>query len=185
VATEDDTKDQDDTGTKDQDDTGTEDQDDTGTEDKPADDKPKDDVDPEVAKAIKRRDAAITARKKAEAEAQALRDKYEKDKTDPLAQANSRLVKAEAKTVLTASGVAKEDQTAVMRYLALDDVQVDNDGNVDTDAIQDAVDELKKIFGKGAKDIKRTPRIDTRDKGGNGAKPADAASARRREMLGY
>jgi hypothetical protein len=152
----------------------------------PPEDKPKDDVDPEVANAIKRRDAAIKARRKAEEERDALREKYEKDKTDPVAQANSRVVKAEARTVLAASGIPKEDHSAVLGYLKLEDIQVSSDGEVDTDAIQDAVDDLKRIFGKGTSGTKRTPpRIDTRDKGGTGTKAVDPASARRRAMLGH
>lgn len=150
--------------------------------------KPKDPPkDPELEKAIKRRDAALAGRKKAEEEAQALRDKYEKDKTDPIKVANGRLVKAEARTVLTAAGITdKGDQATVIRYLDLDSVSVGNDGDVDTADLEGRVEELRAIFGKPVKDkpTKRTPPTDTRDRGGDKGKVPDAASARRRAMLG-
>lgn len=155
------------------------------TEDeKPPEDEKKD---PELQKAIKRRDAALAQKKKAEEERDALREKYEKDKTDPVAVANSRLVKAEARTVLTAAGITdKGDQAAVMRYLDLASVSVGGDGDVDTADLEGRVEELRDIFGKKAKEPqKRTPRTDTRDKGGDKAKTLDDASRRRRAMLGF
>jgi hypothetical protein len=185
--------------TEDEDTTGTEDQGETdlsqddATDDtkdaKDGDQKDGDQKDPKVtdaeAKAIRRRDAALKRAQRAEEEAAALREKYEKDKTDPVKVANQRLVKAEARVVLTAAGITDTgDQREVMSFLSLDDVTVDNDGNVDSDAIQERLDTLKRVFGKGQKDTKRTPRIDTRDKGGNGAKPDDPATARRKSMLG-
>jgi hypothetical protein len=150
--------------------------------------KPKDPPkDPELEKAIKRRDAALAGRKKAEEEAAALREKYEKDKTDPVKVANGRLVKAEARTVLTAAGITdKAEQATVMRYLDLDSVSVGTDGDVDSADLEGRVEELRDIFGKKTPATKKTgPRTDTRDRGGDKGKPADAASARRRAMLGY
>jgi hypothetical protein len=146
----------------------------------------KDTTDPEVAKAIRRRDAAIKARQTAEAEVAALKEKYEKDKTDPIKVANGRLVKAEARTVLTAAGVTdKSDQAAILDFLGLDSVSVTDSGEVDTGAIEDRVEELRRIFGKApAKPAKRTPSVDGKRGQGDGAKPADAAQARRRAMLG-
>lgn len=154
----------------------------------PGEDDPKKDQDPpkdpELAKAQKRRDAALARAQKAEEEAKTLREKYEKSDEDPVVKANRRLVSAEGRVVLTAAGVAKEDQAAVLRYLDLDSVHVGDDGAVDSDAIQERVEELSRIFGGQKKDTKRSPRLDTRDKGGEKAKPEDAATARRRAMLG-
>lgn len=141
--------------------------------------------DPELEKAIRRRDAALAAKKKAEDELAALRAKHEPDKADPVKAANRRLVTAEARTVLTAAGITeREDQKVVLGYLDLDSVSVTDDGDVDADTIQDRVEDLKRIFG-GKAQPRRTPRVDTRDKGGDNGKPQDAASRRRREMLGY
>lgn len=143
-------------------------------------------VDPEVQKAIRRRDAALAAKRKSDEELAALKAKYEPDKADPVKAANRRLVTAEARTVLTAAGITeREDQKEVLAYLDLDTVSVTDDGDVDADAIQDRVDALRRIFGGKAPAGKRTPRVDTRDKGGENGKPTDAASKRRREMLGY
>jgi hypothetical protein len=156
----------------------------------PPDDDPTDPPDPpkdpELAKAIKRRDAALAAKKRADDELAALKAKYEPDKADPVKAANRRLVTAEARTVLTAAGITeREDQKEVLGFLDLDSVSVTDDGDVDADAIQDRVEALRRIFGGKAPAGKRTPRVDTRDKGGDNGKPLDAASKRRREMLGY
>ena len=143
--------------------------------------------DPELQKAIKRRDSALARIKTVEAERDALREKYEKDKTDPVKVANGRLVKAEARTVLTAAGITdKGDQATVMRFLDLESVSVGTDGDVDTADLEGRVEELRSIFGKGTKDkpTKRTPRTDTRDRGGDKGDAPNAASARRRAMLG-
>lgn len=152
----------------------------------PPDDDPEDPPkDPELQKAIRRRDAALAAKKKADDELAALKAKYEPDKADPVKTANRRLVTASARTVLTAAGVTeKEDQKAVIGFLDLDSISVTDDGDVDEDAIQERVEDLKRIFGKGGGGGRRTPRVDTRDKGGDNGKPQDAASKRRREMLG-
>ena len=155
-------------------------------EDPPAD-PPEDppEEDPELKKAIKRRDAALAAKKRAEEELAAYRAKHEPDKADPVKAANRRLVTASARTVLTAAGITeKEDQKEVLGYLDLDSVDVTDDGDVDEDAIQERVDALRRIFGGKAPAGKRTPRIDPRDKGGDNGKTRDAASQRRREMLG-
>lgn len=155
-------------------------------EDPEPDDKPKDpEPDPEVIKAQKRRDAALTRAQKAEEEVKALREKYEKAEEDPEKRANRKLITAEARVVLTEAGVSKDDQAKVMKYLALDDISVGQDGTVDSDTITDRVEELRGVFGKAAKDKPRTPRVDTRDRGGERAKPESAAARRRAEMLGH
>jgi hypothetical protein len=142
--------------------------------------------DPELEKAIRRRDRALADKKKLEDELAALRAKHEPDKVDPVKAANRRLVTASARTVLTAAGITeKDDQKAVIGFLDLDSVSVTDDGDVDEDTIQERVEELKRIFGRNAGTPRpRSPRVDPRDKGGDNAKPEDAASRRRREMLG-
>lgn len=156
------------------------DQDPDGDGDDPKD--PPKDLDPELKKAQKRRDAALARAQKAEEEAKALREKYEKAEEDPEKRANRKLIQAEARVVLGEAGVSKDDHQKVMRYLALDDIAVDGDGNVDSDTIQERVEELARIFGK-RQEKARAPRLDPRDRGGEKAKPADAAAKRRREML--
>lgn len=152
-------------------------------EDEDPPEKPKEE-DPEKAKLIKRRDSALARAQKAEDEARALREKYEKSDEDPVVKANRRLVAAEGRVVLTAAGIGKEDQATVLKYLDLDSVSVGDDGQVDSDTLQERVEELARIFG-GKKDPgKRTPKVDTRDRGGEKAKPEDAATARRKAMLG-
>lgn len=146
---------------------------------------PKDpEPDPELVKAQKRRDAALGRAQKAEEEAARLREKYEKAEEDPEKRANRKLVSAEARVVLTEAGVPKDDQAKVMKYLALEDINVGQDGTVDSETISERVEELREIFGKAPKEKPRTPRVDTRDRGGERAKPEDAATARRKAMLG-
>jgi hypothetical protein len=156
--------------------------DDDDPDDQDPKDDPKKDLDPELKKAQKRRDAALARAQKAEEEAARLREKYEKKDEDPEVRANRKLVAAETRVVLTEAGVPKDDHSTVMKYLALDDVAVGTDGTVDSDTIQERVEELVRIFG-GRKEKKAAPRLDTRDRGGDRAKPSDAASKRRREML--
>lgn len=175
---QDDTKDQ-----KDQDQTDDQDQKDQDQDDQKDQDQKKD-VDPELAKAQKRRDSALARAQKAEEEARALREKYEKSDEDPVVKANRRLVAAEGRVVLTAAGITKDDQATVLKYLDLDSVSVGDDGQVDSDTLQERVEELARIFGGRKDPAKRTPKVDTRDRGGERAKPEDAATARRKAMLG-
>lgn len=156
----------------------------------PKDPDPKDkgkDLDPEAKRAIQRRDRALKERDAAKEEARKLREKYEPEKADPVKVANRRLVTAESRVVMTAAGITeKEDQAKLAGFLGLDDVAVDEDGTVDSDAIQERLETLTGILKKVAgAPGKRTPRVDTRDRGGEKAAPKDAQAARRREMLGY
>lgn len=155
---------------------------DPGTDPDPKDPK---DQDPEVRKALQRRDAALKRAQKAEDDARKLREKYEPKDEDPEVKANRKLVRAEARVVLTKAGVTEtDDQKVLMDVLALDDVDVDTDGAVDSDAIQERLDAIlavaRKLTGPGGR---RTPRVDTRDRGGEKEKPMDAAKRRRMEML--
>lgn len=147
----------------------------------------KKDLDPEVRKAQRRRDAALTRAQKAEEEAKRLRDKYEPEKADPVKVANRRLVTAESRVVMTAAGITdREDQQALASFLDLDSVAVDDDGTVDSDAIQERLEKLAGILGKAAKKTRPpVPRVETKDRGGEKAKPTDSATARRKAMLGY
>jgi hypothetical protein len=174
-----------DTGTQDTEteDTGTQDTEteDTGTQDQ---DQEKD-KDPEKEKLIRRRDAALRRAQQAEEREKALRDKYEPKDQDPETKANRKLVRAEFKVVAAKAGVADEDLKDLASFLDLDSVPVDGDGEVDADMIQERLDTLGRIFGKlsGSGGRSRGPRLDTRDKGGEKAKPMDPASKRRRDML--
>lgn len=161
-------------------------EDDAPGDEDPPEDKGKGKADPELAKAIARRDKALADKRAALEKVRELEEKLNPGKDDPVAQANRRLIAAEARTVLTGKGITeKADQRAVMDFLALDTVQVDSNGEVDTDAIEERVDSLARVFGKlGTRSGSRGgPRVDTRDRGGDKGKPEDAATRRRREML--
>jgi hypothetical protein len=170
-------------------DSGTqEDQDqDSGTQEDQEKDSGKRDQDTELKKAIGRRDRALKEKAALADQLRALKEKYEPEKADPVKVANRRLVAAEARVVLTGKGITDPgDQKEVMDFLALDSVTVSDDGEVDSDTLTDRVERLSSIFGKlggGGGNGRRTPRVDTRDRGGEKAKPEDAASRRRREML--
>lgn len=71
-----------------------------------------------------RREAATAAR----------RDEQQKAK-DLVAQANRRIVAAEAVSVAASHGVRPEKATRFVRLLDLDGVEVDDDGQVDTDTL--------------------------------------------------
>lgn len=156
----------------------------TDPEEDPEEEKPK--PNPEVQKAIRRRDAALAAKKKAEEEAAALRAKYEPDQADPEVKANRKLVRAEARVVMSGAGLTeREDQAALATFLDLDTVTVGPDGEVDSDEIQERLEKLIRIAGKLSGGQKRTtvPRLDPRDRGGEKGKPVDPATARRKAML--
>lgn len=106
---------------------------------------------------------------------------------DPVARANAKLVRAEARTALAAAGVTdREDQKAVLEILNLSGIEVDDDGP-DPDAVADLVDTLRRVFGGRAGDGKsprpRTPRVDTRDRGGSKTPPADPDADRYARIL--
>jgi hypothetical protein len=171
------TKDQD---PKDQEDLDQEDPDQEDQED------PKEKEDPEKAKLIRRRDAALRRAQKAEEDAAKLREKYEARDQDPEVRANRKLVAAEARVVMAAKGITDPaDQKTLAAYLDLGSVTVSGDGDVDSDTIQDRLEELVSVVGKlsGGGGRTRTPRLDTRDRGGEKAKPLDPGSKRRRDML--
>lgn len=157
---------------------------DPGDED-PKDQDPKDGPDPEVKKAQARRDKALQRAQAAEARVKELEEKLNPGKADPVKAANRRLVTAEARVVLTAKGITEPaDQKAVMGFLDLDSVDVSDDGEVDGDTITERLETLARVFGKGGGGGRpRTPRVDTRDRGGDRAKDVDPAKKRRMEML--
>ncbi len=151
----------------------------------PGEDPKKDDRDPELAKAIKARDTAKAKTRELTDKIRELEEKLNPGKADPVAAANRRLVSAEARVVLTGKGVTDAaDQRALLDFLKLDGVPVSADGEVDADAIADQVETLLSIARKlngGAG--RKSPRVDTRDLGGEKGKPVDPARARRLEML--
>lgn len=171
-----------------------------GTGDDDPDDEPDDDADgdkPEedlatVKAKLDRADRQAKRRDNVIRDLQAKIKKLEGDKDgdkapDPVAQANTRLVRAEARSVLAGAGITdRKDQGTVLGYLSLAGVEVSPDGDVNADAIQDIVDDLSRIFGgtkgTGAGDKKRTFRVDTRDKGSK-VPPADPDSERYARFL--
>lgn len=60
------------------------------------------------------------------------------------AKANIRTIKAEAKGALRGIGVPSDQVASIVNMLSLDDVDVDDDGNVD--GIDDAIEDLKTKF---------------------------------------
>lgn len=142
---------------------------------------------PELTRAIKRRDAALKAKQKIEGELAALKEKYEPEKADPVKAAHRQLASAEARAVLASKGITdRDDQRTVTGFLNLEAIEVQDDGTVDGDAIADQLDSLIKVFGKlNGTGRANNPRLNTRDRGGERAKPEDAKVQRHREMLGY
>lgn len=136
-----------------------------------------------------RRDAAL---RKAHAElAEARKGQERKDPDpadDPVAKANTKLVKAEVRTALAASGITdRADQKDVLDALNLSGIEVDDDGP-DPDQVADLIDTLRRVFGGKAggaekRTERRTPRVDTRDRAGSKGEPADPDAARYRNFL--
>ena len=113
-------------------------------------------------------------------------EKPKDEKPDPLRAANLRLVNSEARAQLAALGITdKSEQKTVIGYLNLGDVSVDDDGDVDTDEIEERISALQKIFG-GKSQRRRPPRTDPRDRSGGGSGPtnSDPDSARYARILG-
>jgi hypothetical protein len=114
---------------------------------------------------------AIKARDRAKAQLRELRAEIEKanrkdDAPDPVAEANSRVVRAEARSVLASAGVTdRDDQATILEVINLSDIDVDKRGDVDTEAIESRITELRRILGGSAPPRTRVPRTDTRDRG--------------------
>lgn len=141
--------------------------------------------DPEIAKAIKRRDAALARARKAEAALAEATKKDGDDKPDPVAIANRRLVSASARTVLAGIGVTdKEDQKTILSVLDFSDIEVDDEDGPDEDAIEEKISDLRRILG-GKEPVKttRVPKsTSSKDKGGSGS-TSDPDSARYRAFM--
>lgn len=135
---------------------------------------------PDLAKAIKRRDRAIAEARRLKAELDKATKKDEAP--DPVAQANDRLVRSEVRTQLAALGVTeKADVKAVLEVIRLDGIEVDANGEVDEDEVEDRLGELRRIFG--GKSTRQVPKVSTRDKGGNGTKKTDPDAERYARIL--
>lgn len=89
-----------------------------------------------------------------------------------------------ARTALVSAGVTdKADQATLLDVLKLDAVELDDDGEPDTDELETRLAELRRILGAPAPG-KRTPRVDTRDKGGRNMEPTNPDQARWRRIMG-
>ncbi len=131
------------------------DDDDSG-DDSDDDAKDGDKKDPELAKAIRRRDRAIATARRLKAELEAA-TKKDDDKPDPVAEANNRLVRTAAHGVLRGLGVdSKEDRIEILDMLNLSDVEVTDDG-ADEDMIEEKVELLRRVFGAKPGAPGRTP----------------------------
>lgn len=162
--------------------------DDDGDDDDPPADPPADPV--KLAADLKKANDRATRRDKLVRDLQAKVATLEagkdgdKDKPDPVTVANTRLVRAEARTALAAAGVTdKDSQKAVLSVLNLSGVDVASDGEVDADALEDMMEALKKAFGGTAGKRRQSPPLDTRDKSKNTA-PADPDKDRYARILG-
>lgn len=145
------------------------------------DDKPKTDL----QKAIERRDRAlIRARKAEKALADAKAEKDSKDKPDPVAAANSRLVRTAAHGVLRGMGVEdKNDRAAVLDMLNLSDIDVDDDG-ADEEAIEDRIEQLRSIFAPKSTVPGRTVPKTVKSKQSTKETTTDPDKARYRRIMG-
>jgi len=103
----------------------------------------------------------------------------EQPKEDPEAKANSKLVRASARTLLASAGVTdKADQVEVLEILNLTDIEVDAAGDPDEDEISDRIERLRKVFGGKAPATpatRRTPARQTADRGSGGGTDPDSA----------
>ena len=108
-----------------------------------------------------------------------------KDKVDEPSEADilrEGMKRTAARAVLATSGVTdKEDQSVLLSVLSLDGVEI-TDGEVDTEALEERLSDLRRIFGAPAP-AKRTPRVDTRDRGGREPVPTDPDAARYRRFM--
>ena len=131
-------------------------------------------------KVIQRRDRLAEKARKLEEELSKFKDK---EKPDPVAQANRRIVSTTARTVMANTGITDKDvQKAVLSVLDLSKVEVSEDGEADEDAIEDAISVLRKAFAVKAEDTPRTTRIRATP-GGPAKGETDPDVERRRRFL--
>lgn len=109
-----------------------------------------------------------------------------KDKTQEPSEADKLregVKRTAARAVLAGQGIAdKAAQAEVLAVLSLSDVEVDESGEVDTEALEERVEKLRRIFGGGATARPR-PRLDPKDRGGKDATPADPDAGRYQRFL--
>lgn len=131
----------------------------------------------------KRRDEKLR-----EAQSELAKLKGDKDKPAEPSEADKLregMKRTATRTVLVGAGVTdKEDQATLLSVLRLDGVELTDDGEADTDELESQLTELRRILGATGNGKPRTPKIDTRDKGGRDSKPADPDSARYRRIMG-
>lgn len=140
----------------------------------------------ELTKAIARRDKAIEAARRMKVELDAVKAK-ESGEAEPSEADKLRtgLMRTASRTVLAGVGVTeKADQAKLLEWLRLDDaVELDDSGEADTDALEERVTELRRIFGGPSKPEPRRPRVDTRDRGGRDSSTSDPDSGRYRAFI--
>lgn len=161
--------------------------DESAEDDKDSDEKESEN--PEVKKAIARRDRALRRAQKAEERVKELEAaaKGDKDKPDPVETANRRLIGASARTVLAGMGVTdKGDQKAVLSVLDLSGIEVDDEDGPDEEAIEEAIENLQRIFGGKAESRRRTPGSVKTNRGGDkSGDKADPDKARYARIMGW
>lgn len=168
------------------------DQPDTGAEDEGEDRDEEQEPEPpsaeEFAKLKRRAERRDAALRKAQAELAELKGKAAKegdDQPDPMAEANARLVRQSARTVLAGLGVKdRQDQAAILSVLNLSDVEVDSNGDPDEDEISERLSRLRELLSMPAGEPrKRTPRLISKDRGGDKDTPPDPDKARYQRIL--
>jgi hypothetical protein len=114
--------------------------------------------DPELEKAIRRRDRALAENRRLK---KALEEgaKKDDDKDDPVATANAKVIRSAARAVLAGAGITdKDDQAEVLSVINLSDISVNEDGDPDEDEIEDRIERLRGIFSTEPKRNSRVPR---------------------------
>lgn len=137
----------------------------------------------DMERAAKKRDAAIAKAAKLEERLRELEGPKddEPSEADKLRQG---MIRTAGRAVLAGSGITdKKDQSVLLDAIKLDGIEVDESGEVDTEALEDRLADLRRILGAGQSTGRRVPRMDTRDRGGRDSEPTDPDAARYRRIM--
>lgn len=162
---------------------------DTGTDtpDEPDTDEPDDWTPPDrdawtkLQEKAKRRDEKL---REAQAKIRELEGKPEDSEPSEADKLRQGMIRTAGRAVLAGSGITdKKDQSVLLDAIKLDGIEVDESGEVDTEALEDRLADLRRILGVGQASGRRVPRMDTRDRGGRDSEPTDPDSARYRRIM--